>query len=400
MAMMIRLLLLLFMLCCSAELEGFQRKSSNVAVELLPRSYLSALDANAPASSVNFVAYAAGIESTANRRLTDVLVRAQEAAFRGGFFAALASIIQVLSLMWLKTTVSYQYRYGGTLKGSLVHLFKQGGILRFYKGLPYAIVLGPLAKFGSTAANEGSRIIIASHFADSRIDHYMLASAMGTGLSICWRIFLMPLETCKTVLQVDGNVGFDRLMHNVAKGHFGVLYRGSSAAALMILFSHYPWFYVYNWLDTTLPKPDIVVEVVLRSAFIGFVASVTSDACSNFLRILKTIKQTTSSLPTTAVAVKNTTATTVYKSGRESGKDREGGGEIDAGCTKKSNCSGSHGFTYSQIIRQIHSEGGMHAVLGRGLGTRILTNGIQNVLFTVVWKLIPHILNHSTMNRL
>jgi len=67
----------------------------------------------------------------------------------------MASIFQVLSLMWLRTCMNYQYRYGGTLLSSLRILYAEGGIPRLYQGLPFALIQGPLTRFGDTAANVG-----------------------------------------------------------------------------------------------------------------------------------------------------------------------------------------------------------------------------------------------------
>lgn len=299
-----------------------------------------------------------------NPTFGEIMHKALKAAFRGGTFASLASCMQVLSLMWLKTTVNYQYRYGGTLISALKQLYRQGGMARFYKGVTYALILGPLSKFGSTAANEAARTFIYSNF--GRKDHssgseklllssdaYIFASALGTFLSVFWRLMLLPLEICKTVLQVEGKPGFDSLMHQVlVQKRVGVLYRGSIASVLVVITSHYPFFYIYNWLDSTLKKSSKAIDIAMRSAFIGFFASISSDACSNFLRILKTVMQ--SSL-------------------QEEEQQRK--------------------LTYATIVQRIYVEGGLQALLGRGLMTRILTNCLHNVFFLVFWKLIPHFLS-------
>merc|ERR1719162_664757 len=57
--------------------------------------------------------------------------------------------------MWMRTTVNYQYRNGGTFRGALTHLYGDGGIPRFYRGVLPALVQGPLSRFGDTAANTG-----------------------------------------------------------------------------------------------------------------------------------------------------------------------------------------------------------------------------------------------------
>ncbi|KAJ1410188.1 mitochondrial carrier domain-containing protein [Ochromonadaceae sp. CCMP2298] len=271
-----------------------------------------------------------------------IFARAKHAAFQGGIFAASAGLVQVLTLMWLRTTVNYQYRYGVPLLEAIPKLYAEGGIPRFYKGIAYAIILGPLSKFGATAANEGSKVIVESFARPATAQLY--ASLLGTALTVLWRIFLMPLETCKTVLQVDGTQGFDKLMKRAA-GRPLVLFQGSAASVLVTATSHYPWFYVYNMLDALLAKKTRVVDVILRSALIGFLASAASDTVSNCVRIVKTVKQ----------------ATAAEAAGR----------------------------SYADIVASVYKEGGVVGLLTRGLGGRIIANGIQSVLFTVLWKTIP-----------
>lgn len=48
--------------------------------------------------------------------------------------------IQVLSLMWMRTTVNYQYANGGSMKEAFKALYSQGGVPRFYKGLLPALI--------------------------------------------------------------------------------------------------------------------------------------------------------------------------------------------------------------------------------------------------------------------
>lgn len=275
----------------------------------------------------------------------DVVHRSKEAAFRGGIYAASAGLIQVISLMWLRTTVNYQYRYGVPMVKALRELYLQGGVIRFYKGVSYAIVLGPVCKFGATAANEGARVLMDSYDLNSTTAQFY-ATILGTGLNALWRFLLMPLETCKTVLQVDGSTGFQRLIAKVMKGNISVLYQGSAACLLVSTVSHYPWFYVYNLLDKTMKKSTDLIDTIVRSAFIGFMASAASDIISNGLRIIKTIKQSTIS-------------------------------------------DNIKGVSYLTIITNLYREGGWQALLGRGLGTRLFTNGIQSVIFTVLWKVLP-----------
>merc|ERR1712159_522013 len=66
----------------------------------------------------------------------DVMKKASQKAFRGGVAGFAAGVIQVGSFMWMRTTMNYQYANGGTLGNALKTLYKEGGIPRFYRGLP------------------------------------------------------------------------------------------------------------------------------------------------------------------------------------------------------------------------------------------------------------------------
>ena len=85
----------------------------------------------------------------------DVMKKASQKAFRGGVAGFAAGVIQVGSFMWMRTTMNYQYANGGTLGNALKTLYKEGGIKRFYRGLPYAIIQNPMSRFGDTTANTG-----------------------------------------------------------------------------------------------------------------------------------------------------------------------------------------------------------------------------------------------------
>jgi len=55
----------------------------------------------------------------------------------------------------MRTTVNFQYRYGMTTIEALKHLYAEGGVRRFYRGIGPALIQGPLSRFGDTASNAG-----------------------------------------------------------------------------------------------------------------------------------------------------------------------------------------------------------------------------------------------------
>lgn len=111
-----------------------------------------------------------------------------KSALGGGVAGALAMIVQVLSLMPLRTVMNYrlpfflfffffsplrlfldrnsfgfrfgfvgvlficlEYRFGGSTRGAWNTLLGDGGYRRLYAGLPAALFQGPLSRFGDTA---------------------------------------------------------------------------------------------------------------------------------------------------------------------------------------------------------------------------------------------------------
>ncbi|EFN57148.1 hypothetical protein CHLNCDRAFT_30535 [Chlorella variabilis] len=243
--------------------------------------------------------------------------------------------LQVLSLMWLRTTINYQYRYGTTTTHALKHLYKEGGVTRFYRGLAPALLQGPLSRFGDTAANAGMLALLEG------VDMPVALKTMAaSGAAASFRIFLMPVDACKTIMQVEGKGGFGKLVQKVRVGGPGVLYHGALAASAATFVGHYPWFAVYNYLNHVLEQYDDLPKRLLRSAFIGFCASAVSDTCSNSIRVVKTTKQTA-----------------------------------------------TEPLTYPQAVKMVVEKDGVIGLFGRGLKTKIVANGMQGLLFSVLWRL-------------
>lgn len=92
--------------------------------------------------------------------------------------------------------VNYQYRNGGTFFGALRHLYGDGGIPRFYRGVLPALIQGPMSRFGDTAANTGVLTLLDNIESTKDLPvaaKTVCASAAAAG----WRIFLMPVDTVK-----------------------------------------------------------------------------------------------------------------------------------------------------------------------------------------------------------
>merc|ERR1719198_1609524 len=158
-----------------------------------------------------------------------------------------------------------------------------------------------------------------------------------------FRVLLMPIDACKTILQVEGSTGLQKLGAKIRAGGPLVLFHGSIGAMTATFVGHYPWFYTYNYLNAELPQYDRKKELpkyLARNAVIGFCSSAVSDTCSNSIRVIKTTKQTS---------------------------------EVPIG--------------YGQALKQVIAKDGISGLLFRGLVTKIISNGCQGLMFSVLWRL-------------
>ncbi|CAM9459647.1 unnamed protein product [Phaeothamnion confervicola] len=291
-------------------------------------------------SKITEAAHGAAGEPQAKRLSTKkIFVKAMRRALNGGLPGAAAGAVQVVTLMWLRTVVNYQSRYGTSLAEALAALYKQGGVRRFYRGVSFAILQNPLSRFGLTAANEAAAVLMENLPPWVPVAAATWAASLMAGL---WRLFLTPLDTCKTVLQVEGLGGFAALLAKMRRGDLACLYRGAAAAAAATAVGHWPWYQTYVSLNRRIHVPASLGLRLLRNAVIGLLASVASDLCSNSIRVLKTTKQA--------------------------------GAPYDGD------------MSYWDAARLVMADDGWRGLFGRGLTTRILANGIQSMLFTIVWR--------------
>ena len=206
--------------------------------------------------------------------LGSILQAAGGRAFSGGIAGAGAMVVQVSTLMWMRTTMNYQYRHGTTTMVALRTLYADGGgglsgVLRFYKGFLPALVQGPLSRFGDTAANAGALALLDSYESTKGLPvgvKTLTASASAAG----FRMFLMPVDCLKTTLQVprrplhaegaasappgpaaltpaappwqvEGKNGLPMLAKKIKANGPGVLWYGAVATATATFVGHYPW---------------------------------------------------------------------------------------------------------------------------------------------------------------
>lgn len=257
-------------------------------------------------------------------------------ALGGGIAGSAAMVIQVTSLMWLRTIMNFQYRYGTSTLEATKRLYAQGGIKRFYQGYLPALAIGPLARFGDTASNA----FVMEYLKDKNFNT-SIKTACGSVSAALFRILLMPLDALKTTLQVEGRSGLSLLSKKMKVGGLSVLFHGTGASFSATFVGHYPWFLTNNVLKKALPDYKELHKKLMKNAGIGFICAVISDTCSNSLRVIKTTKQT-------------------YQ----------------------------HSVSYVEVVKHVVEVDGVSGLFGRGLKTRIITNGLQGIIFNIFWNII------------
>ena len=140
--------------------------------------------------------------------------------------------------MWLRTTMNYQYRHGTSTTEAFRALYKQGGIPRFYQGAGPALLQGPLARFGDTAANAGMLALLENNDSTRSLPTGVKTIA-SSAAAAAWRINLMPVDTVKTCMQVEGSAGLAMLKKKVQAGGIRVFYSGALAASSATFAGHY-----------------------------------------------------------------------------------------------------------------------------------------------------------------
>eukprot|EP00934_Nitzschia_sp_Nitz4_P007928 Nitzschia sp. Nitz4//scaffold173_size47512//30225//31472//NITZ4_007162-RA/size47512-processed-gene-0.37-mRNA-1//-1//CDS//3329538814//7918//frame0 len=302
---------------------------------------------------------------------SEIMDKASKSAIRGGTAGAVAMGANVACLMWMRTTcptvmaisclstnfvtikmtnlffvdvfqINYQYRNGTTFPKALKTLYADGGIPRFYRGVIPALVQGPLSRFGDTAANTGV-LTALDHMESTKDMNVGLKTAAASASAALFRIFLMPIDTVKTTMQVTGK--FSAVADKVRLAGPLSLYNGAIAAASATFVGHYPWFLTYNFLSEQIPEQDGALAKLGRRALLGFCSSAVSDTCSNSIRVMKVYKQ-----------------------------------------------SYPEQITYVQVFRNVVQESGITGLMFRGLETKILANGMQGILFSILWKHFEEVL--------
>ena len=142
------------------------------------------------------------------------LGKALKAALGGGLSGAAAMVLQVLTLMPLRTVMNYQYRYGTTTTQAAKTLYADGGWTRYYQGLTAALVQGPVSRFGDSAANVGILALLKSNRYLKNLPA-LAKTVFASAAAAAFRMILTPVDTVKTTMQTDGKAGLAILRSRV-----------------------------------------------------------------------------------------------------------------------------------------------------------------------------------------
>jgi len=269
--------------------------------------------------------------------LSVVLKRAGKKALGGGIAGAMAMVLQVALLMWMRTVMNYQHANGLSTMEAISTLYAEGGLARLYQGWQAALLQAPISRFGDTAANAGMLALCASlTWMPEGVKSFFASWA-----AAAFRILITPIDAFKTTLQVQGPAGLSVLTKRIADEGIFTLWSGALATSFATFAGHYPWFATNNYLEKIVPPvpKDKVLKNMLRRALIGLCSSAVSDVVSNSIRVVKTKKQTA-----------------------------------------------KEALTYMATISLIVSEDGVQGLMLRGLGTKLITNGVSAMLFSILWK--------------
>lgn len=126
--------------------------------------------------------------------------------------------------------MNYQYRYGTTTTEAIKTLYADGGWTRYYQGLVAALIQGPVARFGDTAANAGILALLESNTFMRNLPT-LIKTVFASVAAACFRMILTPVDTVKTTMQTEGKEGIvllkARVSHDLV-GSCNLTYTGFS----------------------------------------------------------------------------------------------------------------------------------------------------------------------------
>ncbi|KAG6805390.1 hypothetical protein H0H92_015596, partial [Tricholoma furcatifolium] len=135
--------------------------------------------------------------------------------------------------------MNYQYRYGTTTTQAIHTLYADGGWTRYYQGLSAALIQGPVARFGDTAANAGILALLQSNIYLKDLPT-VLKTVFASLAAAGFRMILTPIDTIKTTMQTQGVKGLPILRQRIKQYGIGTMWYGAFATAAATFVGHYP----------------------------------------------------------------------------------------------------------------------------------------------------------------
>jgi hypothetical protein len=257
---------------------------------------------------------------------------------KSSFAGSSAGIIQLTSLFWLKTITKHQYRHGTSLYKSTFQLYQEKDILRFYRGFTPNLIKTSFGKFGDAA--------LYTYFHQPQFD-YLSNEKRSSYIALASsfiKINLMPFDNYTNMSQVRGREGLSIMKQKLHRDGLHVLYNGSTAYFLSNFLGNASWFYTLDFLNSKFYLNGEKKDDIKKNLIIGFGCSTVSDVITNPIRILKTYKQ-----------------------------------------------SNTVNISYSEALREIMKSKGLGNFYFRGLGTKLILNGLNSSMFLVLWKKLEYL---------
>jgi len=280
----------------------------------------------------------------------------------------------------LRTIMNYQYRYGTTMSQAAVTLYQDGGYARYYSGLGAALVQGPVSRFGDTAADVGALAFLNSNPTTRDFPSLVKTAFAAVGectLSSYHSGSHLHTLCSRSSLPYSVNA-YRNTKDNIADpGARGISPPAEPGAQIRNKFA-LVWGTRHSWGDARRILP-LVRDPRLPKFAPPTPANLSPKALSAGLHRLCVVCCFRHGVQ--------------FVEGREDLSTSECN-ENFVWCvfllSPRSifvGIMGIHPFRVGAAVREVTRVDGVRGLLGRGLKARILANGLQGLMFSVLWKL-------------
>ena len=228
-----------------------------------------------------------------------------------------------------KTIIKYQYVNGTPILNTFNILSKSKDYFRLFRG-----IIPNCFKYSLGRMGEAGIYTYYNDINNNTIN--IIDNSKLSGIIALWKINLMPLDTISNIYQINGTKGFNILKTKIKNYGFNTLYYGSYPH-LLILYTHsFIWYGIFNKLENILVNNNLNSN--LNYCVLGFTSSAVTDFIINPIKIVKVYKQTNNSK-----------------------------------------------ITYQQCLKEL-MKNNKYNFIYRGLGLKIIINGINSSLYVFLWK--------------